>query len=1266
MLFTFGLLQSPPPVRAFSAAPSSFSIPMELGTVEESVQRPGAKTILYLQDAHDCLEAQENIAKIIGGLVEKGGVRTVFEEGYEGPVPTDAYFQSIAAPLKRQVSYFLMDRLRLSAAEYAHVNRSSDFNLIGADNARLHAENIAWYRKNAALQSGVREDLSALQEQVRKLMKKFYPEEAVLWVRMRDRFHAGEMELLEYLQSTDALFAKQFPREEMAARYPRLSLVLEGKTPSPEALRKLEDIEARDFFTEIEAWETAIAGNVLTGAEQKQIFEYHRDLDLLARLSEVKVSPLEFEASSAALERLRTQAFADFTARLLGQSVVLSSKWEGLVTAASAFYRTAEKRDEALRGRLEAFKRGPAQSAVIVFGGFHKNNIKRLLEELGFSYQVVAPKISGSDAVHENYYRQLMTSQESPYDFEKAATAVPPERMISIFSPAQFQTVQLPAIKAALALEASKSELRADETPEAIEQTNRGVILEARGMLRAMQDYSDEHFPRLNRLSGRERDDNEWRFVLYGHLYVFLEIFSRYRFVGRDGKRYKVSGGVITRSLSGDEELTVVVNLSYEGQHAAQLKFEISMAGGFSVTPALFVKPEHAANGLGAQAYALLREITPAGMLMELNGDIQNIPTLVKLAAALPPEARAEVQPILDKYQALLEKGADTDKQPERTGQMQESEALARNLAKALRAGHVLPEEIVRSTKLAQARLKYFSPDLELKKIESPYSLPGYVSRYTAPQDTPMPDTAISRGKILAVKEKYFKSELRMVAGMKALIKEQRMLNPGFKDESLTKFNLTGISAWTSHFQFEESARRMLEADMEKRIAQKIAQGDRSMTFASFGLGLPMIEPQDVLKSFYTVLKSPRFAAAGEKPSGWKVRYYGFDSQALLIYAKRTFDELERGERLADIGLEKSEFVTGMLKAKAVKINLYDYDQMRPLVRHAMGKRKADYLFQRNVSYANSHAAYLKSPSPDDLHYLATAYLSTRNLLLAAAKPGTRYILEATESSTIFGFMGLTPMDAKDLLPDWKPEKEESSRSYGMYWVGNPEAVLRSEKKRTAARDFYAAIQRASGHSELRFDPGLGDIDRALKRLKTPVAVYLDYQDLSDRFWDRDRNAWNAQGLEIFTMAYRYHEKVKLVIYGADLADARLKPFRELSRRFRNVWILSQGGQAAFDETRGLRSFQKAVSVHLSKDNARVRAEFLKRTQSDLYFFRYASADAEAGLLAAALLWTQYEEAGRVLPGIGRDSQGFLTIVDDALRGLVREFEARLVVSMAA
>ncbi|MBU9888468.1 MAG: hypothetical protein KTQ49_01185, partial [Candidatus Omnitrophica bacterium] len=224
----------------------------------------GRKTIVFVQDAHDSLEAQENIAKIIDHLVANYGVNTVFEEGYEGPVPTDHYFDAIQDPaIKEKISYFLMDHLRLGGAEYAHINRHKatkpkedtrahdkrpqekatkahatrpqdgnteqldngvwhvagdivadgrvateqtdsprDWNLIGADSLKLHKENISQYRLSAAKQNVINRDLKALDKELKTLVDKRFPKELKEWLKIKARFDAKQLDLFSYINRT--------------------------------------------------------------------------------------------------------------------------------------------------------------------------------------------------------------------------------------------------------------------------------------------------------------------------------------------------------------------------------------------------------------------------------------------------------------------------------------------------------------------------------------------------------------------------------------------------------------------------------------------------------------------------------------------------------------------------------------------------------------------------------------------------------------------------------------------------------------------------------------------------------------------------------------------------------------------------------------------------------------------------------------------------------------------------------------------------------
>lgn len=442
---------------------STISIPLDLGRIEESYLAPRSTnhdpqpTIIYIQDAHDSLEAQENIAKLIHYLVEHYGVKTVFEEGYEGPVPTDEYFGFIKDPeIKEKVSYFLMDKLRIGGAEYAHINRKKDFRLIGADSIKLHLENIRWYRESEKHREETAKDLTALSREIDKLAHRYFPKELKEWMKLRKRYDENQISLLDYLRWILSLRggnqgqiqkAKNglVPSNDIA--YPIIELLLAAEnTQDKEMLEKVKSIEPKALFEEIDRMENDFVNQFFHTKRDQQIFHYHKALTLLKRLNEIQITPAEYEVLKDDLQNLNTQELAEFIVRQTKKSIVLSRKWEEHIQKAVSFYETSRARDGAIEKALtreaDLVKREAQEDsrntlhssrftppAVLVFGGFHKERIKEILQKRGYSFLVVSPKMTQIDSKHQSYYKRLMSVGhhpfEPPFNITRAAKTQP-------------------------------------------------------------------------------------------------------------------------------------------------------------------------------------------------------------------------------------------------------------------------------------------------------------------------------------------------------------------------------------------------------------------------------------------------------------------------------------------------------------------------------------------------------------------------------------------------------------------------------------------------------------------------------------------------------------------------------------------------------------------------------------------------------------------------------------------------------------------------
>ena len=406
---------------------AGFLIPAEFGTVEESAAGNSGKTVFYLQDAHDSLEAQENIAKMIDHLVSAAGVKTVFEEGYTGPVPTDEYFGQIENPdTKEKASYFLMDRLRLGGAEYSHINRQLDWKLIGADDLELHLENIEAYRKTASRKASVLPELNAIREDLQTLINRDFPPDVREWLKTHRLFTAGKMELTDYLGRALPLWKAgvALDGKDFAASYPQLALLEAAAQPGTQdgaaAAKRLGEIDPKRLFSEMENAEEAFAAAQLKDEKTKTLFHCVRMIGLLERLFDFKLTSSEYAAVREEIRSFDTRRVAGLLSGYTGSPVFLTRRREILAREAVRFYEIARKRDEKIGQQLDAFVRDPEEkTAVIVFGGFHKDGLKTLLRERGLAYEIITPKISGPSERHQQYYKQLMAAGRLPFETKR-------------------------------------------------------------------------------------------------------------------------------------------------------------------------------------------------------------------------------------------------------------------------------------------------------------------------------------------------------------------------------------------------------------------------------------------------------------------------------------------------------------------------------------------------------------------------------------------------------------------------------------------------------------------------------------------------------------------------------------------------------------------------------------------------------------------------------------------------------------------------------
>jgi deoxyribose-phosphate aldolase len=409
----------------------SLQVPIskDLGEIQEIYRGKSDKTIYYIQDAHSSVEAQYNIASLIQELVKKRGIRLVFEEGYEGRVPTDEYFSEIQDPgIKAKVSAYFLEQLRLGGAEYAHINRnqisakskdeksrqplkpvqSVEWRLVGVDSMRLHRENIEWYRKAAEQKDAVAADLASISGLLKELLNQKLSKDFQKWSDEKYAFEGGRLPLEDYLKNLSVRVRNERPagdREE----FPNLLAVVAGLKDPASTEAVFGKVKADALWKEIGAAEKKFVEGQLTVPRDRELYRLWSVVQKTLSLNKMEIASEEFGLFSGLFDRSITNEIASFAAQEKRQAVILSKLWEKLIESALKFYETALERDEVLKRHLEDFARSEKEDkAILVYGGFHRAGIQKILRDLGISYAVFSPKISQTSLKHEELYCRLM------------------------------------------------------------------------------------------------------------------------------------------------------------------------------------------------------------------------------------------------------------------------------------------------------------------------------------------------------------------------------------------------------------------------------------------------------------------------------------------------------------------------------------------------------------------------------------------------------------------------------------------------------------------------------------------------------------------------------------------------------------------------------------------------------------------------------------------------------------------------------------------
>lgn len=457
-----------------------------------------AKTLYYIQDAHDSLEAQIHIAKLIEYLLLRHPIKTVYEEGFEGPLDANQHFASMTTESKKKISFNLLDQLLMGGAEYAHINSSSRFNLMGADDRHQHFKAIQYYRIHHMEKAQTDQALKQFEQEFINLSQTYFPKTFLHFLKLQSRYNRGDLLLENYLRRIVDLLEKDMPRKDLVTSYPLIATILSAVAKKNSSKETWQPTDSAHLLNEMRMFEQAFEKSYLTNETEIEIYQSLKAIRLYTKLNELRVSFQEYAEITSLLSIYNTASFTSFIARLTAEGQVRNNHWEKSLAMALGFYQSAILRERQLEQQLRSFASNDDEDiSIVVYGGFHQEAIINLSNHLNLNLMVLTPQMRAPDSKHQTRYGQIMSHDftspfVSPY---ASAQAVRPPSMFQMAAslgegPSDFLTALISAL-------AEKVDAGADPRSLwlTVETLISGFLTDPDGTFSSLPDLGDDLLP---------------------------------------------------------------------------------------------------------------------------------------------------------------------------------------------------------------------------------------------------------------------------------------------------------------------------------------------------------------------------------------------------------------------------------------------------------------------------------------------------------------------------------------------------------------------------------------------------------------------------------------------------------------------------------------------------------------------------------------------------------------------------------------------------
>jgi len=417
--------------------PYAIKIPEQYGTIIESSKGANNKLIIYIQDAHANYDAQMNEANIVESLMKNFGAKLIFREG--GVTNSDFSYLREKTPLeqRKERARKLLQGGVITSDEYITIATDYPIAIQGIEDKALYDANREALWKMDSFKDAAVDYVNKLRAVADQIKPKIYSAEIIEFDKKKKDYDAESIDLVEYYRY---LYKKAEEKGAYIGQFSNFAALVkandlekginmanavsdkatdEEKVKYKEYTDLLKNLNVQKLFKEEPLLENALKDELAENDDQKELLNISKALGIMKSLLIIKAVPEEYDYFVENKKYFDPELWTSFLqekADANGISVNMPQNkyvMSDNIDKIENFYKIAFERNKAFINKIEnRINKDNPKLAVLIAGGFHTPKLTQLLNDKGYSYVVISPRVTTQ--TNDALYRSLLKREWLP------------------------------------------------------------------------------------------------------------------------------------------------------------------------------------------------------------------------------------------------------------------------------------------------------------------------------------------------------------------------------------------------------------------------------------------------------------------------------------------------------------------------------------------------------------------------------------------------------------------------------------------------------------------------------------------------------------------------------------------------------------------------------------------------------------------------------------------------------------------------------------